>query len=361
MTEPRLDLTRTVIAVLFIALLIVAPFWVLKPFLGAIVWATVLAVATWPIMCRLQKWLWGKRSLAVTAMTLGLLGALVIPVAALVIGAVENVDEVKSFVANAPNYHIPPAPAWLGKLPLVGGKAEAMWTSAASAGVPALAAKVGPHVRGIASSFGAELGSVGAFFVQFLLTVAIQAVMFARGESAVAGVRAFARRVGGSSGEQVVDLAGGTIHAVAMGVVVTAAAQAVFAGLGLAIAHVPLAAALTLVIFVLCLAQLSPLLTFTPLVIWSFYAKGVGWGVFMIVLAIATDLLSDFLQPLLLKKGVKLPTLVTLSGVVGGLMSFGLIGLFVGPVLLAVTYTLLTAWVKRGSTDNGYVVMDTPS
>jgi len=346
--EPRgPDLTRTVFAVSLIALLIAAPFWILKPFLGAIVWATMLTVATWPLMVRLQKGLWGKRWLAITVMTLGLLALVAVPLAATVIGLLENTDRIKAFLATAPDFHLPAAPAWLGKLPLVGGKAAAMWTSAAAAGVPALVAKVAPHVRGLAGWLAAKFGGFGSFLLQFVLTVAIQAVMFARGEQAAAGVKAFAWRVAGQYGEQTVDLVGGTIHAVAMGVVVTALVQAAFAGMGLAIAHVPVAALLALAMFALCVSQIGPLPILAPVVIWAFASKGAGWGSFLIVWSVATGLINYLLRPALLKKGVKLPVLVTLAGVIGGLASFGTIGLFVGPVLLAVTYTLLKAWIQN--------------
>lgn len=346
-SEPRgPDLTRTVIAVLLIALLIAAPFWILKPFLGAIAWATMLTVATWPLMVGLQKGLWGKRWLSITVMTLGLLALVAVPLAAMVIGLLENSDRIKAFLSTAPHYHIPAAPAWLGKLPLVGGKAVAMWTSAAAAGVPALAAKVAPHVRGAAGWLAAKFGGLGSFLLEFVLTVAIQAVMFARGEQAAAGVKAFACRVADKYGEQTVDLVGATIHTVAMGVVVTALAQAAFAGVGLAIAHVPLAALLSLAMFALCVSQIGPIPILAPVVIWAFSSKGVGWGIFLILWSVATELINNFLRPVLLKKGVDLPVLVTLAGVIGGLASFGTLGVFVGPVLLAVTYTLLKAWVR---------------
>jgi predicted PurR-regulated permease PerM len=348
--ESRTDLPRTVIAVLLIALLIGAPFWVLRPFLGAIAWATILAVATWPLMVRLQNGLWGKRWLSITVMTLGLVAVVAVPLAAMVIWSLENADRIKAFLSNVPDYRIPPAPAWLRKLPLVGGKAAAMWTSAAAAGVPAVVAKVEPHARALTAWLAAKVSGFGSFLLELILTAAIQAAMFARGEQAVAGVKAFARRVAGTYGEQTVDLAGGTIYTVAMGVVVTALAQAAFAGVGLAIAHVPIAALLTLAIFVLCVSQIGPIPILAPVVVWAFISRGGGWGIFLIAWSAATELINYVLQPALLKKAVKIPVLVTLVGVIGGLLSLGTIGLFAGPVLLTMTYTLLRAWIRDGST-----------
>jgi predicted PurR-regulated permease PerM len=337
-------------AVLATALLVVAPFWIMKPFLGAIAWATFLTVATWPQMRKLEGLLWGKRSLSAIVMALVLLGLFAGPIAALAIGLVKNLDAIRGFASNAATFHLPDAPAWLGKVPIVGGKVQAAWAGIAGAGVPGLAAKAEPHLRGAASWIATKFGGVGAFVIQFLLTVAIQVVMFMRGEQAVAGIRAFARRLGGQYGEEAVELVGGTIRSVALGVVVTALAQALFAGVGLAIARVPFVALLTVVMFALCVSQIGANPILVPVIIWCFHAKGVGWGVFMIVWTVATSFVNDLLRPVLLKKNVQLPVLVTLAGVAGGLVSLGIIGLFVGPVLLAATYTLLKAWVQEDPT-----------
>jgi predicted PurR-regulated permease PerM len=294
----------------------------------------------------LEKVLWKKRSLAVTAMTLGLLGVIVVPAAVTVIALLENVDEIRSFAATLPTKQIPPAPVWLGKIPAVGDKAIATWTEASVAGIPALMEKMEPYMRSIASWIAGEFGSLGAFLVEFLLTVAITAIFFATGEQAVKGLRAFFRRLAGEWGDNSVTLAGGAIRGVAMGVVVTAVVQSLFAGLGLAIAGVPFTAALTALMLVLCIAQLGPLPVMALVTIWVFKTQGVGWGSFMAVWTLIAGTVNNFLQPMLIKKGADLPLLLIFAGVLGGLLSFGIIGLFVGPVLLAVTYTLLEAWVK---------------
>ncbi len=169
----------------------------------------------------------------------------VLPVGLTVLAVASNVDEVKAFVDKLPTSELPPAPAWVAKIPVVGEKAVQEWNANVALGAPALIDKMQPYVTTVARWLAAETGDLGAFLVQFLLTVAIAAVMFAGGETAVRGLKAFAKRLGGEQGESTVALAGGAIRGVAMGVVVTSIVQALFAGIGLWIAGVSFTAVLT--------------------------------------------------------------------------------------------------------------------
>jgi len=184
-------------------------------------------------------------------------------------------------------------------------------------------------------------------FVQFLLTIVIAAIMYANGERAAAGVRSFGRRLAGPRGEDSFRLAGQAIRGVALGVVVTAIAQSVAGGIGLAVAGVPFAAILTAVMFMLAIAQLGPVLVLAPAVIWVYWSGSTGWGTFLLIWTVAVGAMDNFLRPILIKRGADLPLLLIFAGVIGGLMAFGLIGIFVGPVVLAVGYTLLEAWVSE--------------
>ena len=183
--------------------------------------------------------------------------------------------------------------------------------------------------------------------VQFLLTIVITAVLYANGESAAAGVRRFGQRLAGARGEQSIKLAGGAIRGVALGVVVTALAQSLLGGLGLAVAGVPFAGVFTMAMIMLCLAQVGPLVVLVPAVIWMYWTGDNAWGTALLVWSIFVGTLDNFLRPFLIKKGADLPLLLIFAGVIGGLVSFGLLGIFVGPVVLAVTYRLLESWVNE--------------
>jgi predicted PurR-regulated permease PerM len=345
MAEMHRDLIRTVLAVLFIGGLIGFSFWILRPFLGAIVWATMIVVATWPMLLALQARLWGKRGLAVTVMTLVLLSALIVPFSLAIGAIVANADEIVGWAKSLASFKAPSMPGWVGNLPLIGGKAAQAWEQVAAAGIQGLTAKAAPSLGSATRWFVAEVGSIGLVLVQFLLTVVISAILYQHGERAAAGLRRFARRLAGPRGENTLQLAGQAIRGVALGVVVTALAQSVLGGLGLAMAGVPFAPILTAVMFMLAIAQLGPLLVLAPAVAWLYWRGSSGWGTFLLVWTIVVGTMDNFVRPILIKRGADLPLLLIFAGVVGGLMAFGLIGIFVGPVVLAVAYTLLKAWV----------------
>jgi len=181
--------------------------------------------------------------------------------------------------------------------------------------------------------------------MQFLLTVAIAAILFATGETVAEGVRRFGRRLAGVHGENSVILAGQAIRGVALGVVVTAFVQAALGGIGLAVAGVPFATILTAIMFLLCVAQIGPGLVLLVGVGWLYWNGDVGWATALLVWSIMVGTVDNFIRPVLIKKGADLPLLLILTGVIGGLIAFGMVGIFIGPMLLAVSYRLLEAWV----------------
>jgi predicted PurR-regulated permease PerM len=349
MAEVQRDLTRNVLGVIFIAVLIGSSIWVLRPFLGATVWAATIVAATWPVMISIQKRLWQKRSLAVAVMTIVLLCVLVVPFTAAISTIVSKTDEIAGLARSLATLNLTPPPDWVGKLPLIGEKAVQAWERVVAAGVQEFAAKAAPYAGGVIKWFVARVGGLGMLLVEFLLTVLLAAIMYAKGESAAEGVIRFGRRLAGARGETSVRLAGQAIRGVALGVVVTALAQSALGGIGLVIAGVPFAAVLTAVMFMLAIAQIGTLPVLGLATIWHFWNGNAGWGVFLIVCTVVVGTMDNFLRPILIKKGADLPLLVIFTGVVGGLMAFGLIGLFVGPVILAVGYTLLVAWVEEGA------------
>jgi len=194
------------------------------------------------------------------------------------------------------------------------------------------------------------LGQAGNFFallVQLLLTLAISAILYAKGEAAAEWVLAFARRLAGMDGERAARLSGLAIRAIALGIVVTALVQSLVGGLGLVVTGVPHAVVLTAVMFLLGVAQIGAMPVLVGAVIWLYWQDQTLWGTVMVVWSVITGTLDNFIRPVLIRKGADLPLLLVFAGVLGGLFAFGIIGLFVGPVVLAVSYTLLMAWVSE--------------
>jgi predicted PurR-regulated permease PerM len=346
--NPAPDLARTTFGVLFIGGLIAASFWVVRPFLPALIWATMVVVATWPVMLKIQGRLWGKRSLAVAVMTLLLLLMLMVPLSLAILTLVDHADSIVAWGKWLAEFKVPPPPQWLSGIPFVGDKAQQFWQQFAAAGVEDLAGRLAPYASTVTRWFAAEIGGFGLLFMQLVLTVIIAALLYAGGESVAAWVRRFGGRLGGARGEGAVVLAGQAIRGVAMGVVVTALVQSLLAGIGLAIAGVPLAAVLTALIFILCIAQLGPILVLLPATAYVFWTGDTGWGIFLAVWTLVVGTLDNVLRPFLIKKGADLPLLLIFAGVIGGMLGFGLVGIFIGPVVLAVAYTLIDAWVKDG-------------
>jgi predicted PurR-regulated permease PerM len=347
MAEKYQDITRGVLAVLFILALIGSSLWILRPFLAAVVWAGTIVVATWPLMIWLQTRLWNKRALSVTVMTVLLLCLLVLPLTFAIGTIVANADQIVVWAKSLAAFKAPPPPQWLADLPVVGERASELWNRLASEGLQEIATTAAPYAAGFVGWFVGQVGNVGILFVEFLLTVVLAATLYANGELATRRFVRFGQRLAGAGGENAVWLAGQTIRGVALGVVVTALAQTALAGAGLALAGVPFAALLTVVMFLLCIAQIGVVIVLGAAVAWLYWTGQSTAGTFMLIWTIIVGGLDNFLRPILIRRGADLPLLLVFAGVIGGLFALGLIGIFIGPVILAVADKLLNAWIDR--------------
>jgi len=220
-----------------------------------------------------------------------------------------------------------------------------LWERVAAVGIQEVTAGAAPYAGGVIIWFAAQVGSIGVLLVEFLLTVILAATLYANGEDATARLVRFGRRLAGPGGENAVLLAGQTIRGVALGLVVTALAQTFWGGLGLMFAGVPFAGILTAVMLLLCIAQIGVVPVLGSAVAWLYWAGHSAWGTVLLVWMIVATTMDNFLRPILIKQGADLPLLLVFAGVVGGLLAFGLIGIFVGPVVLAVADVLLKAWI----------------
>jgi predicted PurR-regulated permease PerM len=344
----RWDVTHVLFAVVGIGGLIAASFWVLRPFLPAVIWATMIVVATWPALRGLETLLWRRRGLAVAVMTLLILAVLAVPLTLATMTIVERVDDVVAWSRSLLTHPLPALPGWIERIPFAGKKIAAEWDVLARAPSEELAARIGPHVQDIARWSLAQAGSIGTLIVQFLLTAGICAILYAQGEAVVYGVLAFARRLAGDEGVRAVYLSGGAIRAVALGIVVTALVQGAFGGIGLALTGVPHALLLTCLMIMFGVVQIGPAPVLLGGVIWLYGDGRTYAGTILIAWGLLAMSFDNILRPLLIRKGADLPLLLIIAGVIGGLLAFGLVGLFMGPVILAVAYTLLLAWVRAG-------------
>ena len=270
-------------------------------------------------------------------------------------------DEIVGWFKSLSTVKIPPPPGWLEKIPVVGSSAVERWQHFAAVSPEELSKLLAPYASKLVAWFVGQAGNFSLLVLHFLLSIAISAVLYANGETTAGGIRKFARRLAGQSGDEVAVLSAKAIRGVALGIVVTALVQSSLGGIGLFLAGVPAAVLLTAVMLMLCIAQVGPAVVLVPAAIWLFYSGHNLAGSLFSVWAIFVGIIDNFLRPVLIRKGVDLPMLLIITGVIGGLIGFGIIGLFIGPVILAVTFTLLSAWVSRTESFTAPVTAESPN
>lgn len=352
---PSGDITRIVLLVLLTAFLIVGSFWTLLPFLGALIWAVTIAVATWPLLMLVQRKTGGRRSVAVAIMMVLTLLVFIVPLTMAISALVEAADQTPALMHDFMVRGLGEPPSWLATVPLIGERVTERWRELAAGGPQALVDFLRPYTTSAATWAISVTGQVGRLIVQFLLILLLTAIFYAKGETAARGALAFGHRVGAERGERTIRLAGQAIRSVALGVVVTALVQSVLAGLGLWICTVPHAGLLTAIMFVLGIAQLGPMPVLLPAIAWLYWTGSTGWGTGLVIWTLPVGALDNVLRPILIRRGVQLPMLLIIAGVIGGLISFGVLGLFIGPVILAATYTLAREWVAEDPVKVGEV------
>jgi predicted PurR-regulated permease PerM len=283
--------------------------------------------------------------LAVAVMTAGLLLGLLVPLTLALITIVAHSQDIAAGVQWLLAWSVPSPPGWLEALPLVGPRLAARWKEVAAIPPEQFAERLAPYTRVFIAWVLGTAGTIGMVLVQFLLVVLIAAFLYATGERAADGVCRFARRLAGARGEHSARLAARAIRGVALGIIVTALVQACLAGIGLVVSGVPFAAVLTALVFAFCIAQLGPLPVLAAAVVWTYWSGSTGWATALLLWTVFVISIDNVLRPILIRKGADLPLWLVFCGVVGGLLAFGIVGLFVGPVVLAVSYSLLADWV----------------
>ncbi|OXS89119.1 hypothetical protein B7H01_23435 [Pandoraea apista] len=334
--------------ILVLSALMIGTLWVLLPFLPAFIWAVTIVASTWPLLIGLQRRLWGKRWLATTVMIFGMLVIVVAPLSAAVGTLIGHASDISDQVHTIGQRGLPMPPDWLARIPVIGQRASDEWQALAVAGPGGLVSKVQPYAVKAASWGFSKLGSVGLLVVHLGLTLIISGILFMQGERAARALIRMARRLGGDRGEESVRLAGMSIRAVALGIVVTAVTQSLLGGLGLWLTGVPLSGFLTALMLVLCIAQIGPFPVLLSSVAWLYWQDSPTLATLLLVLSVFIGMLDNVMRPMLIRRGADLPMTLILAGVLGGMLTFGIVGLFVGPVILAVTYTLLMAWINEG-------------
>jgi predicted PurR-regulated permease PerM len=314
----------------------------MRPFIPVLLWSIVLAVAFYPAFAWLKARL-GRAWLASGLLTLFSLLIVLGPATILVASLIRSLEHLGHQLA-AGHLDLPPPPRALEDVPVVGDNLRDAWTLASS-NLQAFMARYGKALLGAGEWMLHAVAGLAGSILAILLAVLIAGFLYFPGPRLVHGARIFAHRVVGSRGSGFVDLAGATIRNVARGVIGVAIIQALLIGLALIVADVPAKGLLTLAVLVLAILQIGSFPVVLPLLVWAWLEMATLPALLLTAYLIPVGLLDNVLKPLLMGKGLRTPMLVILAGVIGGTISYGLIGLFLGPIVLAVFYELLIFWV----------------
>jgi predicted PurR-regulated permease PerM len=349
--EPTRTRIEAGIGIAGLALLIFGCLWVLLPFISAATWAAILCFTTWPLFLRLRASLGGRRTLAALIATLLLATIIVAPVAFLVSTLSENVTDVIAASQRLIKEGPPAPPSWIASVPLVGSRLATWWTlmnESSSARVAELA-KWLPTVQRVVLGSGRALGA-GVF--QIVLSLLLAFLFYRDGEAAARRTAFVIERISGDRGGLLLDTAGTTVRAVVYGVLGTAFLQGILAGIGFIIAGVPGSALLGFLTFVLAVAPGGPLLAGAPGIIWLYHRGETSAAIALGIWIVVVGNLDNVIRPLLISRGgATTPLILIILGIFGGAMAFGLIGLFLGPTLLAVGFSLFEGWSSTAAVE----------
>jgi predicted PurR-regulated permease PerM len=346
------DVIRTAIRLGMLAFLIYWSFVLLRPFIPVLAWAAVLAVALNPAFDWLSAHLGHRPRVAAIVMTIAMLTVFLGPATWLGIGLVDGLRNISDELTTG-DIAIPSPPEGVRNWPLVGVPLHDLWKKA-SENLAVAIRELAPHLKPMAGTILAIAGSAGTGTLKFLASVVIAGFLLPSGPRIVASVRTMLTRIVPRQGADFLALAGATIRTVAQGVIGVAVLQSLLAGIGLKIAGVPHAGVLAFAVLVLGIVQIGSAPIFLPVIIWVWTAKDMGSAILITIYLVLVGFSDNALKPLLMGRGLSTPVLVIFMGVLGGTLAHGIVGLFVGPIILAVAWDLLMAW---GHDDPADVVM----
>jgi predicted PurR-regulated permease PerM len=332
-----------------IALLALGCLLVLRPFLAAILTAAILCFATWPLYARLERGCGGRSGLAAAVMTLLMVLVLVLPLAAIAFtyaGEVPQlVEQLREWLAQG----LPGPPSWVASIPLVGEPLDAGWREIAGS-----RAKLAQALARIAQPLRDALVRasivIGEGVLQLALIAFIGYFFYRDGAALAEALRKALERIAGSLGARLLEIVGGTINGVIYGIVGTGIVQAVAATIGYLVAGVPGALMLGFLTFFFSIVPAGPALLWVGAAVWLVYEERTGWALFMVLWGFfVVSGIDNVVKPLLISRGASLSFALVLIGVIGGVLAFGFVGIFLGPTLLAVGYNLLRHWTAAGT------------
>jgi predicted PurR-regulated permease PerM len=339
------EIIQLAVRLTLLAFLLYWSFVLIRPFIPMLAWAVVLTVALYPPYDWLAVHLGGRRKPAAAIVTVISLLIIIGPVTWLGVGVIDGLQDFAGQL-GAGTLAIPSPPDGVKNWPIIGARVFGLWEQA-STNLQAVLREVAPHLKPLAGPVLAFAGSAGIGTLKFVLSVAVSGFLFIYGPGLVEGTRRIQARVVTQRNEDFVALAGLTIRTVSQGVIGVAVLQSLLAGIGLKLAGVPHAGVLAFAVLVLAILQIGSAIVLLPVIIWIWATKDFAVALPLTIYLLIVGLADNILKPMLMGRGLSTPMLVIFIGVLGGMIAHGIVGLFVGPIILAVAWQLMMAWIRE--------------
>jgi predicted PurR-regulated permease PerM len=340
--------TRAITAALrigFVGLLIILSWLILKPFVMLVMWSIIIAVGIYPLFKKFASLLGNREKLASTLITLFALAVLIIPSYYLMESTIEGVKDIAAELEEG-TFKVPPPPESVAEWPVIGKPVYDTW-KLASVNIEAAIKAFEPQIKQFASGLISSVVGLGATILLSLVSIIIAGALMVKADSAEKTARKAFKILIGPKGEGFTKLAGATIRSVVQGVLGVAIIQSVVSGIVMLIFDIPVAGLWALIVLFLAIIQLPPILILGPVAAYGFTILDTASAIIFLVLSIIISMSDTFLKPIFLGRGVDVPTLVILLGAIGGMMLSGIIGLFVGAVVLALAYKVYQALIEQ--------------
>jgi len=329
-----------------IAVLVIGCYQIFHPFLDLLLWSVILAITLYPLQGRLRRMLGNKEGRTAMLIVLIAIGILIVPLYLLGTSMGTSAEKALTIVKSG-SFDIPPPPDSVASLPLVGKSLYGFWEQAAT-DLRGVTQKFAPQIKDVSLILLSKLAGVGIGLMMFIFALIIAGIFMAYGESGHrSAVQIASRFFGPGKGSQITALCTATIRAVAQGVIGIAFIQTLLVGVGFELMGVPGAGLLSLAVLLFGILQLPVTLITLPVIVFVFFTEGASTATIVFALYVfVAGLVDNVLKPLLLGRGVDVPMPVVLIGALGGMVTNGIIGLFIGPVVLAVGYQLFWQWIE---------------
>jgi predicted PurR-regulated permease PerM len=338
------DVIQLAIRLGLLAFLIYWTFLLIRPFVPILAWSIVLAVAFHPVFVFLAKILGGRPRLAAAILTVINLAIVIGPATWLGLSALEGLKAIAGSLGSG-DLVVPSPPEGVKQWPLVGAQLYELWNEASN-NIRAALREVAPYLKPLAGTVLAFAGNAGVGTFKFLLSVAFAGMLFPYGSQLVAAGKGFLYRIVPEQSEHFLELAGATIRAVSQGVIGVAVVQSLLAGVGFKLAGIPSAGLLALAVMLLAIVQIGAAIVLLPVIIWIWFDKDFTTALLLTIFLAIVAVSDNILKPLVMGRGLTTPTLVIFVGVIGGMLAHGIVGLFIGPIILSLAWELTVAWIR---------------